>query len=115
MLVPLDFYKTQIRSSVLPESTMLALDTEARKKLDKIGIGNYTYLTLMHGRFREVVKYNHVENFQDAFYKGVISVERDIQGTGRKTFPVGSCMAYVWVEQSIAEMERQGEADEVSE
>lgn len=110
MLTPLDFFRTNLRAGCTPEADILYINPVDRKKLDRIGVGNHTYLTLIHGRFREVVRYDHVENYVDAQHKNQINITRDIQTTGRKTFPVGSCVIFAWIEQAIQEFK-----DEVSQ
>lgn len=114
MLTPLDFYRTQLWRGLTPEREIMFLPPNMVRKLDKVGIGNHTYLILNFGTFTEVVRYDHVEDFKQKTKKNQIAVIRDVQNTGRKTFPCGACVRFGWFTESLAEFHEQETVDEVS-
>lgn len=107
MLKPLDFYTTRLARGLTPEREVIFLPPATIRKLDKVGIGNHTYLSVRFGAFQEVVRYDHVENFKDKHKKNQIAIIRDVRGTGRKTFPCGACVTYEWFAESLKEYHAQ--------
>lgn len=103
MFQSLDFFRSHLSSAFNPEDNTMTLPASAVQLLDGVGIGNHTYLVLRSGKFFEVVKYTHVENFKDKRNKRTITIERDILNTGRKTFAVGTCVKFEWFELAICE------------
>lgn len=115
MLKPMDFYRTNITHGLTPEREFIRLPPHMVRKLDKVGIGNHTYLSINFGNFQEIVRYDHVEDFKQKHKKNQISITRDVRGTGRKTFPCGACVTFEWFTECIVEFHKQEFGDEVSE
>lgn len=107
MLIPLDFMRTHLTRGLTPEQMVMSLPPTVVKMLDKVGLGNHTYFSVQMGKFQEVVRYDHVENYQQKANKTVITVQRDVRNSGRKTFPCGACVSFEWFAQAITEYHNQ--------
>lgn len=107
MLKPLDFFRTHITQGLSPEQDYIWLPTNRVKDLDAVGVGNHTYLTLRSGKFNEVVRYDHIEDFKTKRDKNRITVTRDILSSGRKTFPLGVCIGFEWFSVALSEWQAQ--------
>ena len=107
MLTPLDFYKTRLARGLTPEQLTVTLPAEAVKKLDAVGIGNHTYISISFGAFQEVVRYDHTEDYLTKANKTQISVVRDVRNSGRKTFPCGACVSFEWFTEALTEWHAQ--------
>ena len=64
MLKALDFYRTHLSRVLTPEKEVMFLPPNMVRKLDAVGVGNHTYLSITFGSFQEVVRYDHVEDFK---------------------------------------------------
>ena len=107
MLKALDFYRTHLSRGLTPEKEVIFMPPNMVRKLDAVGVGNHTYLSITFGSFQEVVRYDHVK-------KNQINVIRDVRSSGRKTFPCGACVSFEWFAESLVEFHKQEFDDEVS-
>ena len=71
--------------------TTLTLTTSSALRLNKIGLHNHVYLTMKYNGVHEVVRYDHVRTIPDGTQTTVVSVVRDVEGTGIYNFPVKTC------------------------
>lgn len=114
MLKALDFYRTHLSRGLTPEKEVMFLPPNMVRKLDAVGVGNHTYLSITFGSFQEVVRYDHVEDFKQKHKKNQINIIRDVRSSGRKTFPCGACVTFEWFAESLVEFHKQEFDDEVS-
>ena len=49
MLKPMDFLRTNLVRGLRPEQEVIFLPPSVVRKLDKVGVGNHTYLSITHG------------------------------------------------------------------
>lgn len=115
MLKPMDFLRTNLVRGLRPEQEVIFLPPSVVRKLDKVGVGNHTYLSITFGSFQEVVRYDHTEDFKQKHKKNQIPVIRDVRSTGRKTFPCGACVTFEWFAESLVEFHKQETTDDLSE
>ena len=75
--------------------TGITINRKDAVKLNTVGIGNHTYLTLkMYGTddVVETVKYSHTTDIPTTGAATVdVAVTRDVTNTGRRSFPVHTC------------------------
>ena len=71
MLKALDFYRTNLSRGLTPEKEVMFLPPNMVRKLDAVGIGNHTYLSITFGSYQEVVRYDHVEDFKQKHKKNI--------------------------------------------
>ena len=103
MLKPADFFRAVLNKGVRPSDATLTLCPGAARELDKVGVGNHTYLVLRGAKRHEVVRYDHTDNYADRRYPDTITVVRDVQSLGPQTFGAGDCIEHAWFAQSIKE------------
>ena len=72
-------------------ATEITIRTDDAVKLNKLGVGNYTYLVFSYNGNSEVVKYTHTANIPASTKSTVITVERDVEATGVYNFPMKAC------------------------
>lgn len=109
MLTPLVFYRAVLNRVVKPGDESIHLPGWAVRELDPIGIGNHCYFVLRGPHRNEVIRYDHTVNFadregHDETYR--IPVQRDVEGTGRKSFGPGDCVEFIWTGQAVLEWVR---------
>lgn len=89
--------RTVVRATkpVKPADTTLTISRKDAVQLNKVGVGNHIFLTLaLYGapQVYEVVRYDHTKDVGSTGCTDVaIVVARDINGTGMKAFPTGTC------------------------
>lgn len=81
--------------------TTATLTTASALRLNKIGLKNHVYLTMKYNGITEVVRYDHVKTIPDGTQVTVVSIVRDVEGTGIYNFPTRSC-GYVEMSKSNA-------------
>lgn len=100
--------RTVVRATkpIKPADTTITISRKDAVQLNKVGVGNHMFLTLaLYGapHVYEVVRYDHTANIASA---GCIDVEvvvaRDVNGTGMKAFPTGTCAI---AELSLAQLQ----------
>lgn len=78
--------------AIRPADNIISISRKDAVKLNTVGTGNYIYLTLqLYGceGVSEVVRYTHNTAIPTAGCASMdIAVDRDINGTGKKAFPV---------------------------
>ena len=72
-------------------ATEITIRTDDAVKLNKLGVGNYTYLVFSYNGNSEVVKYTHTATIPASTKSTVITVERDVEATGVYNFPIKAC------------------------
>lgn len=92
MLEYLDGFKTKLVGNLQTTSDIITLPMAWAKKLDELVEGNHVYLTIKYLDRYEVVKYTKDSKIKN----GMVPVERDVLGKGRKNFPCGSCVLIDW-------------------
>lgn len=108
MLNPVEFYSRMLDEGISASGEFITLRRGEALALDAVGKGNHCYLVLDCGGRTEVVRYTHTDNYADRKKPDVLVVERDITGTGRKSFPPGTCVANRWFGLAITEWITQG-------
>lgn len=116
MLKGFDLFKTSTAGPVDPAANKIKLNPVQIKRLvERIGLGNHTYLVVMYNGMKEVIRYDCTELAEDMANPKEIPVTRDVQNTGRKTFPSGACIQFQWTEESLVELilQTKGELHEL--
>ena len=99
--------RTVVRATkpIKPADTTITISRKDAVQLNKVGIGNHIFLTLaLYGtpQVYEVVRYDHTTNVANSGCVDVaIVVTRDVNGTGMKAFPTGTCAT---AELSLAQL-----------
>lgn len=89
--------RTVVRATkpIKPADTTITISRKDAVQLNKVGVGNHMFLTLaLYGapQVYEVVRYDHTTNAASTGCTDVaIVVTRDVNGTGMKSFPAGTC------------------------
>lgn len=89
--------RTVVRATkpIKPADTTITISRKDAVQLNKVGVGNHMFLTLaLYGapQVYEVVRYDHTTNVASTGCMDVaIVVTRDVNGTGMKSFPAGTC------------------------
>lgn len=111
MLTPLDLFSATMQCPLRVEDETLCLHGGQAAALNRVGIGNHTYLTIESGSGRaEVVRYRHTESVAPRGGRQVcIPVERDVLNSGRYAFASGTTVRFEWVEPAVVEFYHQME------
>lgn len=108
MLVGFDLFKTSLRRPMRPADNILCMNSRSVQRLiNRIGVGNHTYLTIQYGNMCEVVRVDIMATQEHMLNPSELPVIRDVQHTGRKTFASGACVQFIWVEEAIKELSRE--------
>ena len=89
--------RTVVRATkpIKPADTTITISRKDAVQLNKVGTGNHIFLTLaLYGapQVYEVVRYDHTADVASSGCVDVaIVVSRDVNGTGLKAFPSGTC------------------------
>ena len=89
--------RTVVRATkpIKPADTTITISRKDAVQLNKVGVGNHMFLTLaLYGapQVYEIVRYDHTANVASTGCIDVaIVVSRDVNGTGMKAFPTGTC------------------------
>ena len=89
--------RTVVRATkpIKPADTTITISRKDAVQLNKVGTGNHIFLTLaLYGapHVYEVIRYDHTENVASTGCVDMaIVVTRDVNGTGMKAFPTGTC------------------------
>lgn len=89
--------RTVVRATkpIKPADTTITISRKDAVQLNKVGVGNHMFLTLaLYGapQVYEIVRYDHTANVASTGCIDVaIVVTRDVNGTGMKAFPTGTC------------------------
>lgn len=111
MLTPLDLFSSTTQCPLRVEDDVLCLHGGQAAALNRVGVGNHTYLTIESGSGRaEVVRYHHTEDIAPRGGRQVcLPVERDVLNSGRYAFASGTPVRFEWVEPAVAEFYQQME------
>lgn len=95
MLNWIEYLKLHCMKPVKPVDDVITVSRQDAVQLNRVGIGNYMYLTLrLYGyeNNSEVVRYMHTADIASTGSNTVdVAVSRDMGGSGRKAFPVHTC------------------------
>ena len=100
--------RTVVRATkpIKPADTTITISRKDAVQLNKVGVGNHMFLTLaLYGapHVYEVVRYDHTKDVASTGCIDVaIVVTRDVNGTGMKAFPTGTCAI---AELSLAQLQ----------
>ena len=89
--------RTVVRATkpIKPADTTITIPRKDAVQLNKVGTGNHMFLTLaLYGapNVFEIVRYDHTKDVASTGCIDVaIVVTRDVNGTGMKAFPIGTC------------------------
>lgn len=82
---------------IKPADDVITVSRKDAVQLNKVGIGNHIFLTLeLYGAplSYEIVRYDHAADIVATGCPEVtMLITRDVNGTGRRAFPVGTCAA----------------------
>lgn len=94
-VIGIDGYRASLARQLTAADTDIQLRRQDAIKLNVIGVGNHTYLTIWDPVKTEVVRYDHVEDW-DATDPAVVSVPvvRDMGGLGLRSFAYGTCIEF---------------------
>lgn len=94
-VIGVDGYRTTLARPLQANESELRIPRSAAIQLNVIGVGNHTYLTIVDMVKTEVVRYDHVADW-DTTDPAVVAlpVTRDMAGLGRRAFAYGSCVEY---------------------
>lgn len=108
MLVPVDFFHAELTRPLRPADDFISLSCAAIKDLiERVGVGNHTYLALEQYNYAEVVRFDCLGSFETLQDKTRLPIQREVIGYVRKTFPVNACVGYRWVSVSLEEFIKQ--------
>lgn len=95
MIAILNGFRTSLRVRLVVSDTTIAIPRGDAIKLNAVGIGNYTYLTIRDRNRSEVVRYEHSADWDNADPAVVqLPVLRDADGMGPKNFAYGACVLW---------------------
>lgn len=94
-VIGIDGYRASLARKLTAVDTEIQLRRQDAMKLNVIGLGNHTYLTIWDPVKTEVVRYDHVDDW-DATDPAVVSVPviRDMAGLGLRSFSYGTCVEF---------------------
>lgn len=94
-VIGVDGYRTSLARPLNAADTEIQLRRQDAIKLNVVGVGNWTYLTIWDPVKTEVVRYDHVQDW-DATDPAVVglAVQRDMAGLGLRSFAYGSCVEF---------------------
>lgn len=89
----LDNYSVTIARGLRQTDNEIALRRGDAISLNVIGVGNHAYFTLRDRIKSEVVRYNHIADWDATDPTTVmVPVVRDVVGLGRRSFAYGTCL-----------------------
>lgn len=89
----IDNFNYSLSRPIKPTDNEIELPAEAIRKLNKIKKGDYIYISLHWVDKSEVVKFTKDEDIK---LSDKVRVERDVESSGSKNFPIGSCVKVQW-------------------
>lgn len=94
-VIGIDGYRASLARKLAAVDTEIQLRRQDAMKLNVIGVGNHTYLTIWDPVKTEVVRYDHVSDWL-ASDPAVVSVPviRDMAGLGLRSFSYGTCIEF---------------------
>ena len=94
-VIGVDGYRASLARKLTAVDTEIQLRRQDAMKLNVIGVGNHTYLTIWDPVKTEVVRYDHVSDWL-ASDPAVVSVPviRDVAGLGLRAFSYGTCVEF---------------------
>lgn len=92
MLSFIDYFKGSLVSNLKTTDGSMAMKFEHARRLNELAEGDHVYLTVRYLDRFEVVKFTKASDIKN----GIVPVERDVLGKGRKNFPAGSCVSVDW-------------------
>lgn len=99
MLEFLDSFDTTLDGYLKASDDHIILPLSVVKRLNKMGEGNYVYLTLEHSGRYEILKFTRTDEVKGC----KVPVDRDVDNLGRKNFPLGTCVRVKWNSRQLQE------------
>lgn len=93
-LTPMEDYRVHVRAPVRANDTYVVLSAPDAQKLNAVGSGNHTYLTLTSPLGSEVIRYDHSSDWGTGAARVQVPVARDQSGRGAMNFPAYSCLLH---------------------
>lgn len=94
-LAILNGFRTSLRLRLIVSDSAISIPRADAIKLNALGIGNYTYLTIKDRTRSEVVRYDHAADWDSSDPAVVqVPVTRDADGMGPKNFAYGACVLW---------------------
>lgn len=89
----IDGYRASLAAPLRATDLEISLRRAEAIALNVIGVGNHTYLTISDRMKSEVVRYDHLADWDgtDAAVVALV-VTRDVSGLGPRSFAVGACV-----------------------
>jgi hypothetical protein len=88
-------FRSTLRYRLVSSDTAISIPRADAIKLNAIGIGNYTYLTIKDRTRSEIVRYDHTADWDSADPAVVqVPVTRDAGGSGAQNFAYGACVLW---------------------
>lgn len=95
MLAALDGFRSSLRKRLIVSDTTITIPRADAIKLNAVGVGNHTYLTIKDRTRSEIVRYDHTADWDAADPAEVaVPVTRNANGLGIKNFAYGSCVMW---------------------
>ena len=89
----LDGYRTSLARVLRATDTAITLRRQDAIQLNTIGLGNHVYLTIQDRMKTEVVRYDHVSDWDASDPSTIdVPVTRDVAGLGLRSFAFGTCV-----------------------
>lgn len=112
----LDNFQVNIARGLRQGDNEIALRRGDAILLNAVGVGNHIYLTLRDRVKSEVVRYDHVEDWDTTDPSVVmVPVTRNVSGTGARSFAFGTCLTgevtSFYLRDLVAEMGGGGGVD----
>lgn len=92
MLKLFDGLSFVLRAAVAPADGQVLISSTDALKLNSMGLGDHTYLSVSDGRGSEVFKYTHNAAIVTGPGTTLITVDRAQMGTVRRAWPAKACL-----------------------
>lgn len=93
MVKIIDGYRAILKAKLVASAASITITRDDAIKLNPVGVGNYTYLTIRDRVNTEIVRYDHVEDWVASDPALIqLPVTRNMRGLGAKNFPYGACI-----------------------
>lgn len=87
-------FEVRTYRKIRANSDSITLSAGEARRLNKVGKDNHVYLVVQDPLHREVVRYEHTEDWGTGASHVAIPVERDVANMGRKNFGTFACLRY---------------------
>lgn len=93
-LKALEGFKSRVLHPIKPGDTSIVLRSGDAIKLNQVGVGNHAYFTVEDPVSREVIRYDHTQDWGTGNSREEVPVIRDAGNTGAKNLSMFSCVRH---------------------